>query len=219
MPVDYKKIYTQDYFNGKNSFFYKLGYGRFAKFYFDNLFKSLRPYLKKITTEGRVLDVGCAYGFMLERFPDVFEKFGIDISDYAIREARKRLPGVTFKIGNVEDELPFPEASFDIVICNDVIEHLENPDGALKNISKVLDRDGILFIKTPNLNWFRKKFFAYADKKEHHISMFSRQTLSDLLVECGFKIIDRWTFTIFPVFFLKFKSKLGIEQLFICQLK
>lgn len=117
--MNYKKIYTRNYFNGKSSFFYKLGYGRFAKFYFDGLFKPLKSYLRSLN-EGKVLDVSCAYGFMLKRFPDAFEKFGVDISDYAIAKAKRRLPKATFKVINAEDKLPFPKEFFEVVICNDV---------------------------------------------------------------------------------------------------
>ncbi len=97
--MDYKKIYTQDYFSGKDSFFYQFGYGRFAKFHFNNLFKPLKIYIQRLET-GKVLDVGCAYGLMLEKFSDTFEKFGIDISDYAILEAKKRLPNAILTVGN-----------------------------------------------------------------------------------------------------------------------
>ena len=215
--MDYKKIYTQNYFNGKNSFFYKLGYGRFQRFYFENLFRPLKQYLKGIK-RGKVLDVGCAYGFMLQKFPDTFVKFGIDISDYAISQAKKRLPNAILKVGNVEDELPFQEDFFDIVICNDVIEHLENPSIVLKQIQRVLKTNGILYINTPNFNWIRKKVFAYADKKEHHISLFPYKALFDLLRKASFDIIDYWTYTsITFFFFIKFRSNLGHESAFICR--
>ena len=73
--MDYKTIYTKDYLNGKNSFFYKLGYGNFAKFYFNSLFRQLQPHLKNLES-GNILDVGCAYGYMLQRFPSTFKKLG-----------------------------------------------------------------------------------------------------------------------------------------------
>ena len=215
--MDYKKVYTQNYFSGKDSFFYSLGYGRFQKFYFKNLFKPLKPYLQHIK-QARVLDVGCAYGFMLQKFPDTFEKFGLDISDHAINQAKNRLPQATLKVGGAEDKLPFPENFFDVVICNDVIEHLENPRIALENINKVLKKEGILYLNTPNFNWLRKKLFASADKKEHHISLLPHKTLFDLLTQVGFDIINHWTYTSITLFFFtKFHSNLGHESAFICK--
>ena len=215
--MDYKKIYTEDYFNGKSSFFYSLGYSNLAKFYFNNLFKPLRPFLQK-KDRGRVLDIGCAYGIMLQKFPDSFEKFGIDVSEYAIAKAKTRLPNAKLKVAGAEDKLPFPENFFDIVICNDVIEHLENHQALLENVKKALKSDGILYINAPNLNWIRKKIFAYVDRKEHHISLMTHKSLFDLLNGAGFNVINHWTYTSLPYFFfINFRSNLGHESAFICK--
>ena len=215
--MDYKKVYTREYFSGKNSFFYSLGYGRFLQIPLNSLYRPLRPYVEKIQ-HGKVLDVGCAYGFMLQRFPDTFEKFGIDVSEYAIKEAKQRNPEATFCVCGAEDKYPLKENSFDIVIANDLLEHLMNPRAALDNMRSVLKEGGILYINTPNLNWFRKKVFAYADKKEHHISLFPHRELLDLLVEVGFTVVDHWTYTNLTYFFFpKFRSNIGIEQAFICK--
>ena len=213
--INYKRIYTKDYFSGKSSFFWKLGYGRFSNFYFNSLFKPIVKYIKKIET-GKVLDVGCAYGFMLKRFPDSFQKFGIDVSKYAISVAKKRLSSATLKIRSAEEKLPFEEDFFDMILFNDVLEHLENPKIALENIYKVLKKDGILYITTPNLNIVRKKIFRYADEKEHHISLFSDSSLTSLLNSLGFKIAEHWTFINLLVY-VRFKSNLGTESAFICK--
>lgn len=213
--MDYKKVYTEDYFSGKTSFFWKFGYGKLGNFYFNNMFKPISKHPKKIKA-GRVLDVGCAYGFMLQRFPDSFQKFGVDVSEYAISVAKKRLPLATFKIKGAEEKLPFKKNFFDIILLNDVLEHLENPEVALKNIRKILKKGGILYITTPNLNDIRKNIFKYADKKEHHISLFSHSDLISLLKNRSFKIIERWTFINFLVY-LRFKSNIGTESGFICR--
>ena len=213
--IDYKKIYTKDYFSGKNSFFWKLGYGRFSYFYFNNLFKPIIKYIKKMKIR-KVLDVGCSYGFMLQKFPDSFQKFGIDVSGYAISIAKKRLPSAIFKIRSAEEKLPFEKDFFDIILFNDVLEHLENPKVALENIWKVLKKGGILYITTPNLNIIRKKIFRYADEKEHHISLFSHSNLISLLNSLGFKIAEHWTFINLLVY-VRLKSNLGTESAFICK--
>lgn len=215
--MDYKAIYTENYFNGKASFFYGLGYGRFSKPYFNNLFYPLRPYLQNIR-KGRALDIGCAYGFMLQRFPDSFEKFGMDISDHAIKEATKRLPNAVLKVGEAEKELPFQKNFFDVVTCNDVLEHLEHPTKALEHMYGALKKGGILYINTPNLNMLRRTLFGYADAREHHISLFSHQALLAALTNAGFIVQDHWTWVnIVPFFFLTFRSNLGTESGFICR--
>lgn len=214
--MNYKSVYTEDYFSGKNSFFYSLGYGRFAGRYFDRLFRALKPYVRELD-KGKVLDVGCAYGFMLRRFPDRFEKFGIDISEHAIAEAKKRLPEAVFKMSSAENELPFPKNFFDVIVCNDVLEHLENPSKALEYMYAALKEGGILYINTPNLNWCRRTMFAYADKQEHHISLLPHQALFGALEKVKFQILRHWTYINFGWLGVSFRSNLGVESAFICR--
>lgn len=211
--MNYKEIYDRDYFTGRKSFFYKLGYGRFAGICFSNTFNQVAKHLKD---SGKVLDIGCAYGFMLQRFPDSFQKFGVDISRYAIGIAKEMLPTATFKVWNAEDNLPFEEDFFDIILLKDVLEHLEDPKAALENIWRVLKKDGILYITTPNLNIIRAKIFRYADEKEHHISLFPHSDLVMLLNDLGFKIVEHWTFLDILVY-MRFISNIGTESAFICQ--
>jgi SAM-dependent methyltransferase len=211
--MDYKKIYNKDYFSGKTSFFYKLGYGRFAGFYFDGIFKPLKKYLDSSPNK-KVLDIGCAYGFILERFPTNYEKYGVDVSEYAIEIAKKRLSGANLQVWNAEDPLPFEDNFFDYITCNDILEHLERPARALENIFHALKPGGILYINSPNLNFVRKTIFAYADKKEHHISLMSHNDFKKAITLAGFFIVDHWTFSNIP-FHIKFKSNLGTESAFI----
>ncbi len=215
MSVDYKKIYDRDYFNGKNSFFWKLGYGNFSKVYFDNTFRPIMKYIHTIKN-GKILDAGCAYGLMLEKFSSSFDKFGIDVSQYAIDIARNRLPEANFKTGNIEEGLPYEENFFDMVLANDLLEHLEYPLTALKNIYRILKKGGILYITTPNLNSARKTILKHADEKEHHISLFPHSDLMDNLCKIGFKIEEHWTFVNLFIYF-RSKSNMGTESGFICR--
>lgn len=215
--MDYQAVYSEDYFSGKTSFFYRLGYGRFAGCHFDSLVRPLRPHLEGLPG-GRILDVGCAYGLVLARMPDRFERFGVDISEHAIREARRRYPAATFAIGGAEDPLPFEPGSFDVVLCNDVIEHLERPSHALANIWRGLKPGGLLYLNTPNLNSIRRRFFAKADAAEHHISLFAHDDLRWLLDRLGFDVVDHWTYTDLTYFFFpRFRSNIGIESAFVCR--
>jgi SAM-dependent methyltransferase len=150
--------------------------------------------------------------------PERFERFGVDISAHAIEEARRRYPSSTFAIGGAEEPLPFEPASFDVVLCNDVIEHLERPSHALRSIWRGLKPGGLLYLNTPNLNGLRRRFFAKADAAEHHISLFAHDDLRWLLRRVGFDVVDHWTYTDLTYFFFpRFRSNLGIESAFVCR--
>ena len=218
--VNYKDVYDENYFNGKNSFFWQGGYGHnwgFAWIYFDNLYRQFIPYIKQYS-QANVLDVGCAYGLMLKRFPSDFHKYGIDVSQHAIARAKQILPHSKFAEVNVENSIPFKNNFFDIVTCNDVIEHLERPDAALIQIYKVLKPGGILYLTTPNFNWLRKVLFAYPDRREHHISLIPHKTLETQLQQIGFKVKKRWTFSNIFIY-IRYPGTLGIESAFICTKK
>jgi SAM-dependent methyltransferase len=217
--MDYKAVYTEGFYDGDNSFFYRLGYDKkFSPIYFSRLFKfrEIKKHIREIKA-GSVLDIGCGYAFMLDMFPDSFKKFGMDVSEHAIDEARRRLPGSELKVGNAEVRLPFEDNFFDIILLNDVIEHLENPGEALRHIFRTMKKGGILYITTPNLNVIRKRVYRYADEKDHHISMFAHSDLCELLKASKFRIEKHWTF--FTGFiYLKLGSNMGTESAFICRI-
>ena len=188
--LDYKKIYTKDYFQGKTSFFYKaFGYRDFI--HFDQYFKTVKPYLQE---NSKVLDVGCALGFLAKRFAKENHRvWGIDVSEYAIITSQKEVPGSSFLVHNAEEKFPFSDNFFDAAMAIDILEHLEYPDAALENINRVLKPGGVIFLGSPNNNVLRKIFFSIPDKLEHHISLRSIDQLEKMLLRSNFELIDSWT--------------------------
>ena len=210
----YKQTYDKNYFNGNKSFFWKAGYGGYGRFsarYFDNLFRPIVPLLPQLPTNARVLDIGCAYGFMLERFPTGFQKYGTDVSKHAISEAKKRFPDYHFAVGDAEQTFPFKPNYFDLIICNDVLEHLEQPQLLLRNAYKILKPGGLLYLTTPNFNLPRKLLFTLPDRLEHHISLFPHQKLLTLFRKEKFTIVNHWTF-INLFIYLRCNGNCGVES-------
>lgn len=101
---------------------------------------------------GRVADLGCGPGVMVETVLERGGEFeGIDLSPEMIREASHRFggnPRVRFHQGNVE-ALQLPPAAFDQVICMAVIEYLQSPDLALREIVRILKPGGISIVTVP----------------------------------------------------------------------
>jgi 2-polyprenyl-3-methyl-5-hydroxy-6-metoxy-1,4-benzoquinol methylase len=100
--------------------------------------------------EARILDLGCGSGSMLGRLARLGYRrlHGIDISLPA-----EPTVGVSFSEADLDSPvLPFEAESLDLVLCVEVIEHMENPGHLLKEIARVLHPCGRLLITTPNVH-------------------------------------------------------------------
>ena len=111
---------------------------------------------------GKALDVGCAYGYGLEILESFgYEGYGVDISSYAIDVAESRLSGkVRLSVHDIRENLPF-DTKFDLIISLSVLEHLQDPETALKVCFNFLKDDSIFLATTPNklciFNYLRRK--------------------------------------------------------------
>jgi len=98
-----------------------------------------------------VLDAGCGVGWgtvRLARFAR--QAVGVDIDEAAVSNARERAAGrAEFVVGDLL-ALPFPERSFDLVVCFEAIEHVAEPQKALDELRRVLRPDGLLAVSSPN---------------------------------------------------------------------
>lgn len=106
----------------------------------------------------RVLDVACGRGALVSalqlRQPRM-DVAGVELSPTAVAEARSR--GLNVTQGDVTKGLPFADEHFDCVIFGEVIEHIVDPDAALRELGRVLRRNGTLIVTTPNLaSWYNR---------------------------------------------------------------
>lgn len=106
--------------------------------YFNNSFLDNLFYLAQKTGARKVLDAGCGEGFVIERLKkDVKAEFlGLDIENKALKIAKEKNPQVDFKQASVYD-IPFEDKFFDLVILSEVLEHLEDPTKALREVGRV----------------------------------------------------------------------------------
>lgn len=94
----------------------------------------------------RILDIGCSFGFILESLtPDGGVGIGVDI-DKNVGSGGRR---ISFARADAEN-LPFSSASFDVVICNHVYEHTDNPNRMFAEIRRVMNDSGICYFAGPN---------------------------------------------------------------------
>ena len=109
--------------------------------------------IEGLPRDANVLDVGCGTGGVLAKV-DRWDAQGIDVSPHAIRHCRQRgLRAV--QVASVHD-LPFDDASFDLVLCLDVLYHQSvDEDLALKEMMRVLRPGGRLVFNVPAFDFLR----------------------------------------------------------------
>jgi len=96
------------------------------------------------------LDVGSGLGFFSLRAGKLGARvYGIDIGDRLVDVCRKRYPKGKFSVASAV-KLPFKDNSFDIVLCTEVIEHVNNQKKVISEIFRVLKKNGYLILTTPN---------------------------------------------------------------------
>lgn len=99
----------------------------------------------------RVLDAGCGVGWgsklLLEA--GASSVVGLDISEEALADCRRRAPEVEFVQGDLQD-LPFADGEFDLVVCFEALEHAGDTSSVLDHLARVLADDGLLLVSSPN---------------------------------------------------------------------
>jgi ubiquinone/menaquinone biosynthesis C-methylase UbiE len=94
----------------------------------------------------KLLDVGCGTGYHLRRFRDRgFEISGVDGSADMLTQARQANPGIEFKQADV-DQLPYPDRSFDMILCVEVYRYLPDIAPCTREIARVLKPGGIALV-------------------------------------------------------------------------
>jgi SAM-dependent methyltransferase len=118
------------------------------------LHRFLSSITRAVLSTGRrdIAEIGCADGYVYEFLRDHagarFHYAGFDVDVDALERARRRFPGVTFAHGSIYDF----KTNADLVLCLEVLEHLEEPDAALRHIAS-LDADDFI-ISVPHEPWF-----------------------------------------------------------------
>lgn len=169
-------LYHQDYFTTH----FKKGYQ--AQATNPTYAKKVKEIIALGFKNGKVLDVGCAYGFLLKEFEKQgFKTYGIDISGFALEKAKKNCQAKLFKLDISSEKIPLATRSVDIVSQMFLLEHLENYQHCLKESQRVLKKNGLLFILVPTIRrWF-------ADKT--HLNIFTSESLKAVLEKTGFETL------------------------------
>jgi len=130
------------------------------------LLKLLRPYLQDNPV---ALEVGCGTGLILRHLPA--GSVGLDLNPRNLERLKKYAPGAKGRLCDVEEGIPYPDTTFDLVVAAEVLEHLIYPEKAVSEIYRVLKNGGVLVGSVPRKSLFWKLRFlsiTYRSNTRHY---------------------------------------------------
>ena len=148
---------------------------------------------------GNVLDVGCASGWLAARVAKMLPESsvtGVDVSQKMIRYGRLKHPDINFVHADAH-KLPFPNESFDLIICTETLEHVINPLGVLMEIKRCLADNGEVIVSMDSGNWlFNLAWFFWTKTKGKvwqgaHLHKFNKNKLQKLFTQANFKVVEQ----------------------------
>lgn len=175
------------------------------------LFPIVDRFLKDVPAGAKVLDLGCGNGSFLSLFQDRvrnhvpdrgWKLYGSDFSPTGIAVARESFPGIEFFLADSSaptGDILERVGQVDVILCTEVIEHLYDPRGLLRNIHSLLKPGGVAVLTTPYHGYLKNLMLALTGKlDEHftvlwdhgHIKFWSKKTLRAALLEAGFEEIE-----------------------------
>jgi SAM-dependent methyltransferase len=131
-----------------------------------------------------VLDLGCRAGGLTERYTAGNRVVGVDADRDALARAGERL-GIETVWADVEDDLPFADETFDVVVAGELLEHLAEPARVVAESARVLRSSGRLVGSVPNAFRLKSRIrFAagrHPETDATHLQLFTPAALRDLL--------------------------------------
>ena len=142
----------------------------------DRILKIENQHSRKI----RLIDLGCGLGHLIhhlqKKYPAI-DYSGTDISDKAITELKKNIPGVKWASANLENPASKEAKKFDIVICSEVLEHCEKPNKVLLSAAECVAPGGWLIVTVPGGRRYR------IDEDLGHLRHYQLDELKKFFVE------------------------------------
>jgi SAM-dependent methyltransferase len=135
----------------------------------------------RLPARARILDAGCGSGRNMVELARRGVVTGVELSETSVRLARERGAGEVIE-GSVLD-MPFDADSFDLAASLDVIEHLEDDLGALREMRRVVAPGGALLVTVPAYQWL----WSGHDEINHHHRRYTRGSLQRIGEQAGWK--------------------------------
>lgn len=154
----------------------------------------LSAWVRSLGPARSALDLGCGDGRLTGRLA-ADEVVGADVSGVALERARRRHPDIEFVPLEANRPLPFEDSSFDLVLCADTLEHVQDVQLLLSEVRRVLEPGGELAVSTPahgrltGLKILAGGFEDTFDPLSPHIRFLTARSLRALLDSMGFDVV------------------------------
>lgn len=159
-----------------------------VRFLVHNFLRTIADLVESVAPQ-KILDVGCGEGFVIRHLLVQNEKLimeGIDRDEDSLKIASKLNPQANFKVGSIYN-LPFEENSFDLVICLEVLEHLDAPSKALVELKRVTNKYCLISVPHEPLfrisNFLRGKNITRFGNDPEHIQHWTKKEFRRLMEE------------------------------------
>jgi SAM-dependent methyltransferase len=136
----------------------------------------------RLPAHAHILDAGCGSGRNMVELARLGTVTGVELSGTSVQLARERDAGEVVE-GSVMD-MPFDDANFDLTVSLDVIEHLEDDIGALRELRRVTKPGGALLVTVPAYQWL----WSGHDEINHHHRRYNRRTLLSAAQSGGWEL-------------------------------
>ncbi len=191
-----------------------------SKGFHKKIYKN-KPELRRVVEmiklkNGRILDIGCGGGLMTECLPEFYpnvEVYGCDVSRSAIKYAKKFGTGKV-KYKPMDKKFPYPSNYFDACLSLDVLEHVPDDEFFIKEVRRVLKKNGVFFGAIPcegqrfSISWFLAKIGFLDNLTFKHVGHihpeYNHEYIKDMLDRNGFQISKIKFSERLPVQFLRY---------------
>lgn len=141
---------------------------------------------------GTLLDLGCSSGSFLESvYSEQWKLYGIEMSSAGAKMAEARSRAKVY-VGDILNA-PFPEETFDVITCFDVLEHLYEPQKVMQKVAGWLKPDGIFYVQVPNIDSAEARVFGsywHGLELPRHLFHYSPLSLKFLAESMGLREVS-----------------------------
>lgn len=170
--------------------------------YYQNVRQEMLELLPSEMKVRKAADIGCGEGYFGLALKEITgaEVWGVELETAAARVATKRLDKVINS--SIEDALAkMPANSFDVIYCNDVLEHLYDPEDIVHKLKSKLKKGGLLISSIPNVRYFHT-FIGLSLGREWeythdgvldftHLRFFTDKSIVNMFERAGYEIVSQ----------------------------